>query len=61
MCILLPGNLYLRGVIAERPRFSSFTVFEAVVNRPSRTSPAVPAPYRGGPFGLALGRDVRAP
>lgn len=61
MCILLPRNLYLRGVVAERPRSSSSTVFEAVVNRSSRTSPAVPAPYGGGPFGLALGRGARAP
>lgn len=47
MCILLPGNLYLRGVVAERPRSSNSTVFEAVVNRSNRTSPAVPAPPTG--------------
>lgn len=61
MCILLPGNLYLRGVVAELPRFSCSTVFEAVVNRPSRTRPSVPAPYGGGPSGRALGRGARAP
>lgn len=61
MCILLPGNLYLRGVVAERPRSNRTTVFKAEVNRSSRTRPSVPAPYGGGPSGRALGRDARAP